>query len=209
MIETTYPRQHEMLEFFLEHKEGLSIEALSHALKISRTAVQRHLSVLESNGYIQKKQTNKTAGRPVGIYALTDQGINYFPKQYAWLSEVIISDLLEEISPERFAGFMQRLGNKVADNLRHRLAGKEDSQKINELINIMTELGYQARAVTENEEGQNTVQAANCIYHDLARKHQQICEFDIALMSSLLNKRVEQNACMAKGDCQCRFVIHK
>jgi predicted ArsR family transcriptional regulator len=125
------------------------------------------------------------------------------------LSEVIISDLLEEISPEMFAGFIQRLGNKVADNLRHRLAGKEDSQKINELINIMTELGYQARAVTENEEGQNTVQAANCIYHALARKHQQICEFDIALMSSLLNKRVEQNACMAKGDCQCRFVIHK
>ena len=207
MFESTYPRQHEMLELFLEHKAGLSIDALSQALTISRTAAQRHLAVLENNGYIQKKQTNKTAGRPVGIYELTDQGINYFPKQYAWLSEVILKDLLEEISPERFAGYIQRLGDKVAESLKIRMTGKKDDQQLNELVKIMNELGYQARVTAANEDRQKGVHAFNCVYHDLAQRHQQICEFDIALMSTLLNKTFKQTACMAKGDCQCSFVI--
>lgn len=207
MLQNISSRQHQILEQLLENRNGLSVDDLSKALNISRTAVQQHFVVLERDGYIKKNTLNKTAGRPVTIYGITDKGINYFPKQYAWFSELILSDLQEEISPERFKGYMQRLGGKLAEKLRDRFEGKSLDERMDELVLIMTDLGFQLKVGAEPETDKPNIKACNCIYHDLAQKHNEICEFDLALMSSLLNKEVEQLSCMAKGDCDCSFRI--
>ena len=185
----------------------MSVDELAKALDISRTGVQQHFVVLERDGYIRKSTLNKTAGRPVAIYAITDKGTNYFPKQYAWFSELILSDLQQEIGPERFKTYMQKLGGKLADKLRGQFAGKNLNERIAELALIMTDLGFQVKVSLGSDAESSNIQACNCIYHDLAQKHQDICEFDLTLMSSLLDKEVEQLSCMAKGDCDCRFKI--
>jgi predicted ArsR family transcriptional regulator len=200
-------RQHQILEHLLENRNGLSVDELAKALDISRTGVQQHFVVLERDGYIRKSTLNKTAGRPVTIYVITDKGSNYFPKQYAWFSELILSDLQEEIGPERFKAYMQKLGGKLADTLRDKFAGKNLTERVDELALIMTELGFQVKVGREPETENLNIQARNCIYHDLAQKHQEVCEFDLALMSSLLDKDVEQLSCMAKGDCHCSFSV--
>jgi DeoR family transcriptional regulator, suf operon transcriptional repressor len=200
-------RQHQILEHLLESRNGLSVDELAKALDISRTGVQQHFVVLERDGYIKKSTLNKTAGRPVTIYVITDKGNNYFPKQYAWFSELILSDLQDEIGPERFKAYMQKLGGKLADKLRGKFEGKNLSERVDELVSIMTELGFQVKLAADTETESPNIEAYNCIYHDLAQKYQQICEFDLALMSSLLDKGVEQSSCMAKGDCNCSFKI--
>jgi DeoR family suf operon transcriptional repressor len=200
-------RQHQILEQLLENRNGLSVEALATALDISRTAVQQHFIVLESEGYIKKSNQSKTAGRPVTLYVITHKGINYFPKQYAWFSDLILSELQQEMSPESFKQFMQRLGVKLADSLRGQFAGKNLDDRMDELLLIMTDLGFQVKTEAEPETDRPIIQANNCIYHDLAQKHHEICEFDLALMSSLLGKNVRQLSCMAKGDCACSFRV--
>ncbi len=200
-------RQHQILEHLLESRNGLSVDELAKALDISRTGVQQHFIVLERDGYIKKSTFNKTAGRPVTIYVLTDKGNNYFPKQYAWFSELILSDLQQEIGPERFKAYMQKLGGKLADKLRGKFEGKDLPERVDELAAVMTELGFQVKAAMESETESLDLQAYNCIYHDLAQKHHEICEFDLVLMSSLLDKEVEQLSCMAKGDCKCHFRV--
>ena len=201
------PRQHQILEHLLENRNGLSVDELAKVLDISRTGVQQHFVALERDGYIRKSMLNKTAGRPVTIYVITDKGNNYFPKQYAWFSELILSDLLQEIGPERFKAYMQKLGGRLADKLSGKFDGKSLSERVDELALVMTDLGFQVKVgMGPGTEGQN-IQAFNCVYHDLAQKHHEICEFDLALMSSLLDKEVEQLSCMAKGDCSCRFRI--
>ncbi len=198
-------RQHQILEYLLENRTGLSVDDLAKMLDISRTGVQQHFIVLERDGYIKKSTLNKTAGRPVTIYVITDKGSNYFPKQYAWFSELIINDLVQELGDERFKAFMQKLGVKLADTLRSQFAGKALNERVDQLGLIMTNLGFQVKLVTEPETQTLNIEARNCIYHDLAQKHIEICEFDLALMSSLLENDVEQLSCMAKGDCSCRF----
>ena len=86
-------RQQQILELLLENQKGLSIEDLSIALDISRTAIQQHIVSLERDQYIKKNTLNKTAGRPVWNYVLTETGINLFPKQYAWFAELILTDM--------------------------------------------------------------------------------------------------------------------
>jgi predicted ArsR family transcriptional regulator len=202
MLQNISPRQHQILEQLLENRNGLSVDDLAKILGISRTAVQQHFIVLERDNYLRK-----TAGRPVTNYVITDKGINYFPKQYAWFSELILSDLQEEISSERFEGYMQRLGGKLAEKLRDRFEGKDLNERMDELILIMTDLGFQVKVGIETGTDIPSIRACNCIFHDLAQKHNEVCAFDLALMSSLLNKEVEQSSCMAKGDGDCSFKI--
>ena len=207
MLQNISPRQHQILEQLLENRNGLSVDDLAKALGISRTAVQQHFIVLERDNYLRKNALSKTAGRPVTRYVITDKGINYFPKQYAWFSELILSDLQEEISPERFKGYMQRLGGKLAEKLRDRFEGKDLNERMDELILIMTDLGFQVKVGIEPGTDKPNIRACNCIFHDLAQKHNEVCAFDLALMSSLLDREVEQSSCMAKGDCDCGFKI--
>jgi DeoR family transcriptional regulator, suf operon transcriptional repressor len=207
MLLNVSPRQHHILEQLLENRTGLSIDALAKVMDISRAAVQQHIVGLEGDGYIKKTALNKTAGRPVVIYGITDKGINYFPKQYAWFSDLILSELREEMGAEGFKDYMQRLGIRLANNLRSQFEGKSLNIRMDQLLIIMRNLGFQVTTVIESETGKSAIRANNCIYHDLAQKHNEICAFDLALMSSLLNKEVEQLSCMAKGDCACRFRI--
>ncbi|MDD1614183.1 MAG: HTH domain-containing protein [Methylococcaceae bacterium] len=210
MLLNVSPRQHHILEQLLENRIGLSIDALAKALDISRAAVQQHIVGLEGDGYIKKNALNKTAGRPVVIYGITDKGINYFPKQYAWFSDLILSELRQEMGAEGFKDYMHRLGIRLANNLRSQFEGKNLNDRVDELLLIMTNLGFQVTTGIESETSKTVViRANNCIYHDLAQKHNEICAFDLALMSSLLDKEVKQLSCMAKGDCACRFRIQE
>jgi predicted ArsR family transcriptional regulator len=198
-------RQHDILEHFLTHKQGLSIEELADVLGISRTAVQQHFIALEHHGYIKKNTFDKTAGRPLARYAITDKGINHFPKHYAFLADLMLENLLETISSEEGEVYMTKLGGKLAGQL-HQFAGKSLHERVPILIETMNDLGFKVQE-TQNVEGKKCLQACNCIYHDLAQKHPQICQFDLALINTALGESVKLTRNMAQGDTVCEFLI--
>jgi predicted ArsR family transcriptional regulator len=200
-------RQQQILKLLLENKTGLTIDKIATELTISRNAVQQHFSVLEKNGYIQAGALNKTVGRPVRNYVLTEAGINSFPKQYAWFSELIITDLKNEFGSEAFQNYLHKLGSKLSQSLLPQFEGKQTDEKIEVLVKVMEGLGFNARNMTDSGTGERAIEAYNCIYHDLAQKHEELCEFDRTLISSLLDKAIDHEACMAKGGAVCRFKI--
>lgn len=197
-------RQHEILEHFLARKQELCIEELAAELSISRTAVQEHFGSLEAAGYIEKHAVTKTAGRPISLYAITNKGINHFPKHYGWFANLMLDDLLDTISAEESEKYMRHLGEKLATQLQSQFENKTLPQRLEELTAVLNELGFVVEQ-TINEQNKPCLQACNCILHDLAQKHEQICQFDLALMSKALGEKVEQSRCMAKGDTVCEF----
>lgn len=205
MAEKVGSRQQQILKLLLENKAGLSIDEISTSLGISRNAVQQHFTALERDGYIQTGGLNKTAGRPVRAYILTEAGINSFPKQYAWFSELILNNLKEEMGSEAFQRYLHKLGKSLSQSLLPQFEGKPTGERLDELLKIMEQLGFQAKALTDNDE--HSIEACNCIYHDLAQKHEEICEFDRTLISSLLDKTINHVECMATGGAICRFKI--
>ena len=207
MTEKIMPRQQQILKLLLENKAGLRIDEISTSLNISRSAVQQHFTALERDGYIQADVLHKTAGRPVRSFVLTETGFNSFPKQYAWFSELILTDLKNEMGSEAFQRYMHKLAGKLSQSLSPQFNGKQTDERIEELLKVMDELGFKTRNMTDSGSNERTIEACNCIYHDLAQKHEEICEFDRTLMSSLLDKDIEQVECMAKGGAVCRFKI--
>jgi len=205
MAEKIESRQQQILKLLLENKAGLSIEQIATPLNISRTAVRQHFIALERDGYIQTGVLNQTAGRPVRSFVLTEAGINSFPKQYAWLSELIITELKNEMGSEAFFRYLHKLSSNLSQSLLSRFKGKSTDERIEELLKVMNELGFKAKNMSDSGSNERTIEACNCIYHDLAQKHEDICEFDRSFMSSLLDKAIEHEECMAKGGAVCRL----
>jgi len=207
MTEKIKPRQQQILKLLLENKAGLSIDEIATALDISRNAIQQHFTVLEKDGYIQMGMVNKTAGRPVRSFVLTEVGINSFPKQYAWFSELILTDLKNEMGSDAFQRYLHKLASNLSQSLLPQFNGKHTDERIEALLTVMDSLGFQTKKMIEPDSNEQLIEACNCIYHDLAQKHEEICEFDRTLMSCLLNKDIEQVECMAKGGAVCCFKI--
>lgn len=206
MLEGFGTRQRELLLLLMEHKGGMTLEDLISSLGISRTAVNQHLAGLERDGLVRKGDSRKTGGRPSATYLPTDQGINLFPKQYSWMSELLIDSLKEELGSEGLIGYFQKLASKVAKQVAHRMTGNTTEERIQQVARLLTELSYQA----ETEEPQSvsallSIKATNCVYHDLATTHPEVCHFDLALMSELTNCEVEHTECMVREGQVCRF----
>ncbi|EIC28209.1 MULTISPECIES: helix-turn-helix transcriptional regulator [Methylomicrobium] len=204
MAESISSRQHQILDLLLNTKVGLSIDELAAQLSISRNAVQQHIDKLERDGYVKTGMLNKTAGRPVRVFVLTEAGINSFQKQYAWFSELLLTKLRQEMGAEELKRYLHDLAESLAQGLLPQFAGKQDAERLTELIRIMNELGFKARLNTSGEEPAS-IEAVNCIYHDLAQKFQEVCEFDRTLIAKLLERDIEHLECMAKGGGVCKF----
>lgn len=206
MIKPESSRQQQILTLLLNSAEGMSIDEMAVHLEISRTAVKQHLVALEKQELVQEAALNSgTGGRPARYYSLTTQGINSFPKQYAWFCNLLLDEIADTMSTAELESMMWRLGVKLANSLASKFSNMPPKEKLTALIELMQSLGYHAR-LDQTGTGIN-IQAINCVYHDLAQKHPEICQFDLALMTTLLNKPVQQSSCMAKKDCDCRFAI--
>lgn len=209
MSNSVTPRQQQILNLLIKHREGMSLNDIATELDISRTAVQQHFASLERDGFVRQGSQQKTAGRPARYYQLTEAGNNLFPKQYSWFSELLLNSLKQKMGPTEFRQYMHQLGLEVAESLKQKVEGKSIEERMEILIDILQNLGYDASAIAspDNRQEMPKLQAHNCVYHDLAQQHNEICEFDNALVSSLLNTEIELEECIAKGGCSCRFKI--
>jgi predicted ArsR family transcriptional regulator len=173
---------------------------------LSRTAVNQHLIALEGLGHVQKSTPRKTAGRPQHVYILTEQGANLFPKQYSWFSKMLIETLRAQVGEEKVSQFMYDLGVKLSAALIPRLVGKNRTERIDEIVQIMNETGFVARTSTaEPGDKLPRVECKNCVYHDLSKDYPEVCRFDIGFLSGLMGAEVEHQSCMQRGGEACRF----
>ena len=202
-------RQREILLLLKDHREGLSIPKLETSLGISRTAVNQHLTNLERDGLVTKGNFKKTGGRPGYVYLITGKGIDYLPKQYSWFSELMLDSLKDRLGSEGLTSFLRELATDVGQQLRPRLAGKSLDEKIEEVNLILNELGYEAQVLSPASRELPMLSAHNCVYHKLADKHPEVCQFDLAPLEGLLeNHEATQEECIVRDGVTCRFSFH-
>lgn len=209
-LSTFGERQHQLLTLLLETKSGLSADDLAGRLEISRSAVHQHLTALERDGYIEKHAREPRGGRPGYAWRLTDRGIHLFPKHYALFSDLLIESLKDKLGSEGLTGILRDLGARLARDYAPQLEGLTPEEQIAATVKIMQELGYQARTSPDVEGSLPIIDARNCVYHHLAREHREVCDFDLALLSSLLGgAKIEHLECMVRGGGACRFRVRK
>lgn len=200
-------RQQRLLTLLLENKQGQSADELARALEISRSAVHQHLSALAGGGYLEKTPLAPKGGRPGFAWRLSERGVHLFPKHYAMFAQLLLAGMQDSLGSEGLSVSMRRMGRLLGEQNLHRMKGRTPAERIEELARIMRELGYQASTEADEAGELSMIDARNCIWHDLARRHAQVCELDISLAETLLDADVEHLECMLRGGGSCRFRV--
>jgi len=208
MLEMLGSRQKDLLVLLLKHKVGLTADDIAEQLGISRNAVRQHLAALENERLLKRGETCATGGRPKQLYVLTEKGQECFPRHYSWFAELLVSSLVEQAGASGMSAQLAALGRKIGLQLaaQHAHALTPQVEPSTVLASLMDELGYVARAGLDAE-GAPLIEADNCVFHALAIKHPEVCEFDLALMSAFTGKAIEHQECMAKNGHVCRFRV--
>lgn len=205
MLKALGARQQSLLTLLLQNKLGLTADQLTAELGITRTAVRQHLSALENDRLVVKGPTRPSGGRPQQLYILTPAGHECFPRQYSWFAQLLVDALAEESGPHGLSGRLSEMGTRIGNQLKMRypeLVTREE--KVQKLSQIMAEMGYNVRELGDKLET-TVIDAENCVFHDLAMKNPDICQFDLALASSFTDSKVDHQECMARHDNICRF----
>lgn len=204
MAGTFGERRKQLLRHLLRNKSGATIDELTRVLGVTRTAVRQQLAALMRDGMVAPATTRPTGGRPEQLFVLTDEGKEAFPRHYSWFAQLLVEAVAQE---HGVAGLRVRLGRiaaAVVEQLRQPVADLSRRQKIERLALLMDELGYDART-SRDFGGVPTIEADNCVFHELAMKNPEICHFDLALLSGFTGSKTELHECMARGGTVCRF----
>jgi DeoR family transcriptional regulator, suf operon transcriptional repressor len=200
-------RQRELLEKLLHRKSGLTIDELAKELGITRNAVQQHALSLEKGGYIEKGALTATGGRPGRVYILSNKGIDLFPKQYSWFSELLLNSLKSQLGTEGLGIKMHEIGKNLGESLKPKLTGMNLSEKIYAVSDIMQDLGFETEVTEEGEGSLPAIKAHNCIYHNLAKEFEEVCHLDRSLLESILESKIDHEECIIRGGEVCKFKI--
>ncbi len=204
MTETAEGTRRSLMRTLLRNKRGMTVQGMAETAGISRNAVRQHLTSLERDGLVEKGRIQPSGGRPEQLYVLTGEGNERFARKYSWFSELLLQMLEAQGGRDGLAGKLAEMGRSVAASMAPRLAGDEGSAgRISAVADVMRELGYDAAAKTEN--GEQLIEAHNCVFHKLAAKRPEVCSFDLALLSASTGCEVEHRTCMVRGGDACRF----
>lgn len=204
MLELLGRRQKDLLKLLLRHKAGLTVDELGTGLQITRNAVRQHLAALESDGLVEHGESKATGGRPTQLYVLSQRGHELFPRQYSWLAQLMLESVRQEGGGEVLRKRLGAMGAKVGNKLRARHPALHSrSDRVLKLAELMEQLGYNTASTTVLDP--TVISADNCVFHDLALKDPEVCEFDLALLTAFTESRVDHQECMARGGQVCRF----
>jgi len=204
MLELLGRRQKDLLQLLLRHKDGLTVDELGTQLKVTRNAIRQHLASLAGEGLITQGASKATRGRPTQLYVLSQKGRELFPRQYSWLAQLMLESVRGDSGSGGLRKRMTAMGNKVGTQLRAQHPALRTRQdKVLKLAELMEQLGYSTAGTSVLDP--TTISADNCVFHDLAQKDPEVCQFDLALLSTFTDSRVEHQECMAKGGHVCRF----
>lgn len=200
-----------ILDYLLNHKDGATLEELAVHLEITKTAAKEHILKVERLGYLTYSDTKGQVGRPRRRYLLSKEGIDAFPKQYSWLSNVLLEYLAESQGPESVADIMDALAEKIAKSLEPKF---KTAKNVPELLSFVTatlnELGYRSSLKQSDLRKGAVIEATNCVYHSVAQKHPALCRFDTKFIEYATGgMNVNLESCLARGGSVCRFCIKK
>lgn len=197
--------QSRILQLILQADAPLRIDNLSRTLAISRNAAYQHVVALERDGFVEKAEIAPTKGRPGQTYQLTEKGRATFPKHYDLFAKLLIGLVKSRLGGEELARCLTELGQKLAGDFADRVEALEGNDLIVEVAQILLELGYEAETVPAQSATGLEVRAHNCVFHDLAKEHAEVCSLDLALLSELTGGPVEHVECVVRGGTCCRF----
>ncbi len=214
------------LQILEELAQGpLTLDDLSARITLKTESIYHHIRVLQQVGLIEEFEPvrNGSPGRPYARFKLTGKTvtIQYPPRNYYLLSEILFHHLSELLSPDDLTARLRSIGQTIGIDIANTLTSdhKVDEWTLSKIRQHFVEdylksMRVQPEVVDSNET-KLTYRQHNCLFLDLAKKYPDlICAMDEGLMKGLFNTLIpnseaKQLKCLGHGDSYCEYTLTK
>ena len=183
-----------------------TIKQLSEVVGINGISVRHHLINLQAEGLVTAEEQRHGVGRPAFVYRLTEKGMERFPTNYLKLTNYLLTELEETLSPEEVEATFKRIGKKQAEESTNIDKNQPIETQLEQLAN---QLASDRFMLSWKKEGDSIIlQSDNCPYLHVGKEHPEICRIDETLFSEALGREVQLETCMLRGDPSCTYKIN-
>jgi predicted ArsR family transcriptional regulator len=193
-----------------------TVTAVAQRLRISSTAVRRHLDSLQADGLVESTERppygpspRRGRGRPARVFALTAAGRATFPSSYDHLATAALDFLHSTGGADAVAAFAHQRADELGQEISQRLgpgwADAPAQQQVVAVAEALSALGFAASA-DPAPTGTQLCQH-HCPVAHVAEQYPQLCEAETEAFASLLGRHVQRLATIAHGDGVCTTVV--
>ncbi|HAE86081.1 MAG TPA: hypothetical protein DCG78_06215 [Anaerolineaceae bacterium] len=183
-----------------------TIKQLSEVVGINGISVRHHLINLQAEGLVTAEEQRHGVGRPAFVYRLTEKGMEKFPTNYLKLTNYLLTELEENLSPEEVEATFQRIGKKQAEESTNIDKNQPIEAQIEQLADQLASERFMLS--WKKEDDSIILQSDNCPYLHVGKEHPEICKIDETLFSEALGKEVKLETCLLRGDARCTYRIN-
>ncbi|TLZ57839.1 MAG: transcriptional regulator [Methanobacteriota archaeon] len=190
----------------LKTQGSVSLTDLAAALKISKMATLKHLTVLEGKGLVERSFRPGGRGRPRAYFALSDGSRSLFPEAYTHMTLCALRFIEEKIGRDAIVRLLRQRAQEVLEANRNRVPDGSLKERVSELVKIRDEGGYMAEL---GHAGRNVVEMLehNCPIMAVAETYPEACRVEREMFQNLLGADVETSHRVVAGDPVCRFLV--
>ena len=176
---------------YLKKQRSASAAQIGRGLNMSAATVRHHLSILLGDGRITLigEPRRPGRGRPAKIFGLSEKSLG---DNFPLLSDVILGELLEGLSPVKQEKVINAIAKKFARQFGHDYLNIPIAkrlvfivEKLNELL-LSSTLGGRAQGPH--------IFFAHCPYAAIIDKHPELCKMDETLLGELVSAQARQLA---------------
>lgn len=173
---------------------------------ITTVTVRHHLEKLREEGLVNAPEVlrRSSPGRPQYAYSLTDKAYEYFPNNYAGFAGNLLVQLKQHLPPQEVNVILQDMAQTMAYTAGVP-SGDAISERVSHLVAYLNDQGYTATCEPTN--GGYLLTTCNCPYERIAGKHEELCEFDLRLVSSMLGVVPRFVGTLRGGQASCQYFI--
>ena len=197
------------LLYYLKIMQQAGLEELANAMKVSRMAVHKHLTLLQERDLVESTEIRGRVGRPRIVYMLTNQSKSIFPKSYSAIATHALDFIEKNMGKDAVERVLYERQSELFDQYYKRLKGLDFDKQVKELARIRDEEGYIAESKKSKSDGKHILLEYNCPIIHIAEKHWEACSTETELFEKLLGAKIETTHRAAKGDSVCKFIIKK
>ncbi len=189
-----------------------SVGDLASALRISGNAVRGHLAALQRDGFVESAGVERqTGGKPAGLYGLTPEAEELFPKAYAYVLGALVALLEEQLEGGELERMLAEVGRRAAVEWRAGPAGgrllpaRDDAREgADRAAEALRDLGGEVD-VEAIEDGWRLV-GHGCPLSAAVGEHEAVCAVARAIVHELSGREVRE-CCDRGARPRCRFEV--
>ncbi len=186
-----------------------SVEELTEAIGVTRTAVTEQLNELMAAGFVRRSvERVPSRGRPRYLYSVTDAALlRLLPGNPTRVVPAIWRAIEETDGIKLKEQVLERVSRTLAEHYKRQLKGKTPAERFRELAKVLRETEGNLIEVEADDAGRLAMRKRSCSFFSMFEESRAVCHIDAKMLSAIVGVPVRRTACRHDGAPCCIFEI--